>query len=33
VLSPSEVTFERIQPMLAEAYEVAVKRYNKRKSA
>jgi hypothetical protein len=30
VLSPSEATFERIRPMLAEAYEVAVKRYNRR---
>ena len=30
VLSPSETTFdERIKPMLAEAYEVAKKRYNK----
>jgi hypothetical protein len=33
VLSPSEATFERIRPMLVEAYEVAVKRYNKRKAA
>jgi hypothetical protein len=33
VLSPSEATFERIRPMLAEAYEVAVKRYNRRKAA
>lgn len=32
VLSPSEATFEKIRPMLAEAYEVAVKRYNKRKA-
>jgi len=31
VLSPSEATFERIRPMLAEAYDVAMKRYNKRK--
>ncbi len=31
VLSPSEATFERIRPMLAEAYDVAIKRYNKRK--
>jgi hypothetical protein len=31
VLSPSESTFnERIRPMLSEAYEVAMKRYNKR---
>jgi hypothetical protein len=33
VLSPSEATFERIRPMLAEAYDVAMKRYNKRKAA
>lgn len=33
VLSPSEETWERVRPMLAEAYEVAVKRYNKRKAA
>src|ERR1041385_6310145 len=33
VLSPSEATFnERIRPMLAEAYDLAVKRYNKRKT-
>ena len=33
VLSPSEATFEeRIRPLLAEAYDVAVKRYNKRKA-
>ena len=32
VLSPSEETFERIRPLLAEAYEVAVKRYNRRKT-
>ena len=31
VLSPSEATFEKIRPMLAEAYDVAMKRYNKRK--
>jgi len=32
VLSPSEITFdERIRPMLAEAYNVAMKRYDKRK--
>jgi hypothetical protein len=31
VLSPSETTFnEQIRPMLAEAYEVAMKRYNNR---
>ncbi len=27
VLSPSEATFERIRPLLAEAYELAVQRY------
>lgn len=32
VLSPSEATFKKLRPMLAEAYDVAVKRYNKRKS-
>lgn len=32
VLSPSAVTFERIRPMLAEAYDIAMKRYNKRKA-
>jgi hypothetical protein len=33
VLSPSEATFaERIRPLLAEAYEVAKNRYEKRKS-
>jgi hypothetical protein len=30
VLSPSEATFERIRPMLEEAYDIAMKRYNKR---
>lgn len=30
VLSPSEATFEKIKPLLAEAYDVAMKRYNKR---
>ncbi len=29
VLSPSEETFERICPMLAEAYEIAVRRFNR----
>lgn len=33
VLSPSETTFEKTRPMLDEAYDVAVKRYNKRKTA
>jgi Family of unknown function (DUF6194) len=28
VLSPSEATFARIRPLLAEAYEIAVRRYN-----
>ena len=32
VLSPSEATFERIRPMLAEAYDIAIKRYNRRKA-
>ena len=32
VLSPSEATFEKIRPMLAEAYDVAMKRYNKHKT-
>jgi hypothetical protein len=32
VLSPSEATFERIRPMLAEAYEVAKNKYDKRKA-
>jgi hypothetical protein len=31
VLSPSEATFEKVRPMLTEAYEVAMNRYNKRK--
>ena len=31
VLSPGEATFERIRPLLAEAYDVALNRYNKRK--
>ena len=30
VLSPSEATFERVQSLLAEAYEIAVRRYNRR---
>jgi hypothetical protein len=33
VLSPSETTFEQIRPLLAEAYDVAMKRYNKRKDS
>lgn len=32
VLSPNEAAFERIRPMLAEAYDIAMKRYNKRKA-
>jgi hypothetical protein len=32
VLSPSEAMFERIRPMLAEAYDIAMKRYNRRKA-
>jgi Family of unknown function (DUF6194) len=30
VLSPSAATFERLQPMLAEAYEIARRRYARR---
>lgn len=30
VLSPSAATFEKLGPMLAEAYDVAMKRYNRR---
>ena len=32
VLAPGAATFEQIRPLLAEAYDVAVKRYNKRKA-
>jgi hypothetical protein len=32
VLTPSKTTFERIRPMLAEAYDIAMKRYNRRKT-
>jgi hypothetical protein len=30
VLSPSEATWERIRPLLAEAYDIAIKRYTRR---
>jgi hypothetical protein len=30
VLSPSEATFERVRVLLAEAYDIAVRRYNRR---
>ena len=30
VLSPSETTFERIRSLLAEAYDIAVRRFNRR---
>ena len=30
VLSPSDATFERIRAFLAEAYDIAVRRYNRR---
>jgi hypothetical protein len=30
VLSPSEATFERIRSLLAEAYDIAVRRFNRR---
>jgi hypothetical protein len=29
VLSPSEVTCEKVRPLLAEAYDIAVKRFNR----
>jgi hypothetical protein len=32
VLSPSEATFERIRPMLAEAHDIAMKKYKIRKA-
>src|SRR5215510_5752801 len=32
VLSPSEATFEIIKPLLTEAYDIAVKKYNQRKA-
>jgi hypothetical protein len=32
VLSPGEKTFEKIRPMLAEAYNIAMQRYNRRKA-
>jgi hypothetical protein len=32
VLSPSEEIFEKIRPMLAEAHDIAMKRYNRRKT-
>jgi len=32
VLSPSEAMFERIRPMLAEAYDIAMKRYKGQKA-
>jgi hypothetical protein len=31
VLSPSDATFQQLRPLLAEAYERAVKRYNRRR--
>lgn len=30
VLSPSEATFEQLRPMLAEAYDIAVRRFTRR---
>jgi hypothetical protein len=30
VLSPSEATFERLRPLLAEAYDIAVRRHTRR---
>ncbi|HNS03177.1 MAG TPA: DUF6194 family protein [Anaerolineae bacterium] len=32
VLSPGEATFAAIRPLLAEAYDIAVKRYHRRKA-
>ena len=32
LLSPSEATFESIKPLLTEAYDIAVKKYNQRKA-
>ena len=32
VLSPSKATFERIKALLAESYDIAVKKYNQRKA-
>jgi hypothetical protein len=33
VLDPSEATFQAVRPLLAEAYEEAVRRYAKRRPA
>lgn len=33
VLSPSEATFEKVSALLAEAYDIAVRRFNKRNKA
>ncbi len=30
VLSPRDATFEKIRPLLAEAYEIAIRRFNRR---
>ncbi len=30
VLSPSNGTFEKVRPLLAEAYEIAVRKFNRR---
>jgi hypothetical protein len=32
VLNPSETTFEKVKSFFAEAYDIAVKRYNRRKA-
>jgi hypothetical protein len=32
VLNPSDATFQRLRPMLAEAYELAVRRHSRRKA-
>jgi Family of unknown function (DUF6194) len=33
VLNPSETTFQAVRPLLAEAYELAVRRHAKRRPA
>jgi hypothetical protein len=30
VLSPSDATFEQVRPLLAEAYEIAILKFNRR---
>jgi predicted DNA-binding protein (MmcQ/YjbR family) len=33
VLSPGDATFEKVRPLLAEAYDIAVRRFNRRNKA